>query len=366
MTATQALKERMKAPAAGAQPTTIEGMVTTYKNEIARALPRALSVDRFLRMLLTEFRHNPALKNCNPLSLMAAAVQAAQLGLEPGSGLGHCYLVPFKDNRAGTINVQLMIGYKGLLDLARRSGQVLSFAARAVYPGDDFEFSFGIDEMIRHKPAAERGGELTYTYAVCKLRGGGIQVDVMSRADVERHRARSRAKNDGPWVTDYDAMALKTVARRLLKWCPISIEMQKAIGVDEAGDAGIWQGNEALLLPDYVPPEVPPATTTEGEAPADEKPNRKATKQAPAETKSAEAETKAIEGETLPPEGAAEQGVETKRVTFAEIADRLAKAKTKDELDIAADLIGSVEDAAQRGELVEAYKTTAQAMEGQA
>lgn len=214
--------------------------------QIKAALPRHMTPERLARIVTTEIRKVPKLAECTPVSFFGAVIQCAQLGLEPGNALGHAYLLPYGKD------VQLIIGYRGMIDLARRSGQIVSIDARAVYEGDKFECRLGLDPHIEHKPDwanpnRTMGDKLQFVYAVAKLKDGGIQFDVMSRAEIEGIRARSKAGNGGPWKTDYQAMALKTVVRRLFKFLPVSIEIQTAVGLDERAEMGLTQDNGAVI-----------------------------------------------------------------------------------------------------------------------
>ncbi len=201
------------------------------EGQIKNALPRHITPERMMRVALTAVSTTPKLLECSQVSVMGCIVQAAQLGLEPGSGLGHAYLVPFGKT------CQLIIGYRGMVDLARRSGEIVSISARAVYAKDEFSYAYGLDETLHHVPStdAERG-PLTFVYAVAKLKGGGVQFEVLSRSDVDRIRKMSRAGNSGPWVEHYDEMAKKSAVRRLFKMLPVSIELAKAVRLDEAVD----------------------------------------------------------------------------------------------------------------------------------
>lgn len=224
----------------------IAGLMKSYQSEIARALPRHMNADRMARVALTQCRTTPALMKCKPESLFGAIIQCSQLGLEPGNGLGHAYLLPYGQE------VTLIIGYRGMIDLARRSGQIVSLEAHAVYQGDQFECTFGLDSTLKHQPDWQNpnrtnADRLQFVYAVAKLKDGGTQFEVMSRAEVDGIRARSRAGRSGPWVTDYAAMALKTVIRRLFKYLPVSIELQQAVALDEKVDANLSQEHEAVI-----------------------------------------------------------------------------------------------------------------------
>jgi recombination protein RecT len=237
------------------RPTTIQGMLVAYKSEIARALPKHLSADRMARVALTECRKTPALLRCKPESLFGAVIQASQLGLEPGGAMGHSYLIPFGQE------VQFIVGYRGMIDLARRSGQIVSLEAHPVYKGDTFSCTFGLHSDLKHEPAWDTpdrtdAANLQFVYAVAKLKDGGTQFEVMSRQEVDAIRNRSKAGKAGPWVSDYAAMALKTVIRRLFKYLPVSIEMQRAVALDEMADANVSQGNADVIVGEVIDTDV--------------------------------------------------------------------------------------------------------------
>ena len=205
------------------------------KAQMALALPKHMTADRLARIATTEMRRVPALANCSPESFLGAIMQCAQLGIEPSNSLGHAYLIPFGNgkDKQGRANVQLIIGYRGMIDLARRSGQIQSIAARSVYENDDFSYQYGLHEDLRHIPCEEgESGALTHVYAVARLKDGGIQFEVI---------------------------------RRLFKYLPVSVEMQKAVGLDEMAEAGIDQRNAAVIDADYAivedvpePPQADP------------------------------------------------------------------------------------------------------------
>jgi recombination protein RecT len=229
---------------------TIRELFTKNKQQIQAALPRHLTVDRMIRVAFTSISLTPKLLDCTPRSLLGAVIQCAQLGLEPGV-LGHVYLIPFKDQ------VQIVVGYKGLLKLARNTRELSTIYAHAVYASDMFTYRLGTDPKIEHVPDEKRVGEPgppTHYYAVARLKDGGVQFEVMTRAAIEAHRDRySRAAKQGPWVTEFDEMAKKTVLRRLCKVLPASIELQTAVVLDERAEVQLPQE-----LPDVL---------AEGEAP---------------------------------------------------------------------------------------------------
>lgn len=212
--------------------------------QLAAALPRAISAERLVRLVLTEVRKNEKLLECSYRSLLGATMEAAQLGLDIGTR-GHSWMIPYGKEAT------LVIGYRGMIDLAYRSERVRSVAAHVVYDGDTFTFRFGTSPEIDHVPVAacdrENDGKPTHAYAVIETTYGGTLMDVMPIEDIERIRERSRSKSKGPWVTDYDEMCKKTVLRRLFKLAPCSTELQRAVTLDDQAEVGISQGLGADL-----------------------------------------------------------------------------------------------------------------------
>lgn len=230
------------------------------KNQLASALPRHMTADRMIRIITTEIRKNPELAGCNQQSFIGSVVQCSQLGLEPGNSLGHAYLLPFNKNKKNpstgkwevvSKDVQLIIGYRGMIDLARRSGQIVSISARTVREGDEFKFEYGLNETLTHIPGENEDAKITHVYAVAKLKDGGVQFEVMTFKQVEKVRSQSKAGNSGPWSTHWEEMAKKTVIRRLFKYLPVSIEMQKAVIMDEKAEAGVDQENASVIHGEY-------------------------------------------------------------------------------------------------------------------
>jgi recombination protein RecT len=231
------------------QATTIKALLANPKvrEQIQLALPKHMDPDRLLRIATTSILKNSRLMECSSTSLLAALIQAAQLGLEPDDILGYAYLVPYKNE------CQLQPGYKGLMKLARNSGEIVKIWARIVYEKDKFDYQDGTDEYLLHKRSdAPNPGKATHAYAIAKYKNGDCQFEVMSVAQIELHRQRSKAKDSGPWVTDLEAMQLKTVARKLCKWLPTANEpLARAVALDERADAGIPQGIENAIDVDF-------------------------------------------------------------------------------------------------------------------
>lgn len=240
MSTTDVLLEKVKPATSSAvvkktKEGTLLDIVTTkgFQSQMALALPKTLTPERLTRVVMTECRKTPALLKTSRESFLGAVLQCAQLGIEPGSALGHAYLIPYGNQ------CNLIIGYRGMIDLARRSGQIVSLHAYCVHAKDDFHYELGLHPDIHHVPSAEADrGPVTYVYAVAQLQGGGVQFEVMSRAEVEAIRSSSKAGRSGPWVSHWDEMAKKTVIRRLFKLLPVSIEIARAVETDEKTDRG--------------------------------------------------------------------------------------------------------------------------------
>lgn len=211
-------------------PATIQGWIERYQSEIKKALPDVMTPERFTRIALSAVSANPKLAQTTPMSFLAAMMQAAQLGLEPNTPLGQAYLIPYGNQ------CQFQIGYKGLRDLAYRSGEIKSIQAQTVYENDTFEFEYGLEsDKMRHVPALENRGNPRLYWAKVSLKNGGYIFEVMSREDVERHRDRySKTRRlDSPWNSAFDEMAKKTVLKRVLKYAPLSSEVAARINSDE-------------------------------------------------------------------------------------------------------------------------------------
>lgn len=209
---------------------TLNALLKRMGPEIQRALPKHMDADRIARIALTAVRTTPKLLECDQTSFLAAIMQSAQLGVEPNTGLGQAYLIPYGKN------VQFQLGYKGLIDLAVRSGQYKAIYAHEVYENDEFEFSYGLVKDLIHKPAAIPDGEPVGYYAVYHLQNGGYDFVFWTRERIDQHAKKfSQAVQKGwtsPWKTNYDAMAKKTVLKEVLKYAPKSIELQKTVEAD--------------------------------------------------------------------------------------------------------------------------------------
>lgn len=206
--------------------------------QIEKALPSVITPDRFTRIALTAYSRNEKLQECTPESFLGSMMQAAQLGVEPNTPLGQAYLIPYRNK--GVMEVQFQLGYRGMIDLAYRSGEVQNIQAHEVYENDTFEYELGLDPKLRHVPALKDRGEVILYYAVFKLTNGGVGFEVMSKEDVEAFaKKKSKTYGTGPWQSDFDAMAKKTLVKRLLKFAPLKSDFVRAVNTDETIKSGI-------------------------------------------------------------------------------------------------------------------------------
>lgn len=239
----------------------VKEYLDTMMPAISAVLPKHITADRMSRIALNVIRSNPKLLECDINSLMGAVLESAKLGLEP-SLMGQSYLIPFKNNKTGRMECQFIIGYKGLIDLVRRSGQVSTIEARTVYENDEFEYEYGLNDKLVHKPTMDEKGLPVAYYAIAKMKDGGYSFLVMSHKEAEKYRDKyAKAKNFGPWKDEFDSMARKSVLRQLIKYLPISVEQLG--NFDEASGAEVHQDLERSSIIDmgeYVPTNVDPDT----------------------------------------------------------------------------------------------------------
>ena len=212
--------------------------LVNQREAIVSRLPQHMAShgDRIIKTVVTAAMKNPAILKCSKDSILLSVFQSLDLGLEIGNALGEAYLVPYG------ATCQMIPGYRGLVSLARRSGKIRTIEARIVRDGDEFDFSLGTNPTLTHKPAfSDKPAEMRAVYAIAFFNDGSTQFEVMVKAEVDAIRKRSRASGSGPWVTDYEEMAKKTVVRRLSKYLPLSPELSQALEIQamaEAGDFG--------------------------------------------------------------------------------------------------------------------------------
>ena len=218
----------------GGEKKSMQQYVKAMEGEIKKALPSVITPERFTRMVLSAMSTNPKLASCTPSSFLGAMMSAAQLGLEPNTPLGQAYILPYSNH--GNLEAQFQLGYKGLIDLAYRSGEVEVVQAHIVYEKDTFECEYGLEPKLTHTPADKDRGEPIKVYAVFKTKSGGYGFEVMSMDDVRNHASKySKAYNSSfsPWKTNFEEMAKKTVLKKVLKYAPLKSDFVRGITQDE-------------------------------------------------------------------------------------------------------------------------------------
>lgn len=233
---------------------------------MAAAASNAVSRDRMYQLIVSTINRNPKLAECTPETVLSCFMRCTALGLEPSDvdGLGRAYILPFYNGKKRHTEATFIIGYKGLIDLARRSGKVRDISARAVYDGDVFDFEFGLDEHLHHVPKAtdKNPANLTHVYCIVHFTDGGHYMDVMTRSEIEAVRKRSKSPNNGPWATDYEAMAKKSVIRRSAPYLPLSTQAYQAVASDDTDGGYIDTIVARPLTVDIM--ETVPAPGSEG------------------------------------------------------------------------------------------------------
>lgn len=200
-----------------------------FKEQLAMVLPKHCDPNRMARIAITALTKNPKLAECDQASFFKCLMDLSQWGLEPDGRRAH--LIPFNNNKERIVECQLVIDYKGLVELVMRSGEVESIHADVVCDNDEFKVDLG--EVVKHEIDYKKPRGNVYAFwARVKFKNGGQKCEVMTRIEVDGIRARSRAGASGPWVTDYNEMGKKTVFKRLSKWVPLSAEVHDAIGGD--------------------------------------------------------------------------------------------------------------------------------------
>jgi recombination protein RecT len=232
--------------------------------QVESAVPEHMKATVLLRVATTTIQKTPALLECSRESLLGAVIECAQLGLVPDGILGQAYLVPYKQK------AQLQIGYRGLIELARRSGQVAYVAAEAVYHCDEFSINFAPERTMKHIPDLEneQRGEmgngidgkkfipegLRGVYAQVKYKDGETDFEYLPLHKIEQIRNKAQAGNkpDAPWMNHWVEMARKSAIRALAKRLPLSAEFMNAANLDDLNEQGINTGDARAILGDAV------------------------------------------------------------------------------------------------------------------
>ena len=241
-----------------------KSLLKSQWNKIAEVLPQNMSSERFFQLAVSAYNSEPKLAQCSTISVLSCVMKCAALGLEPSAvdGLGRAYILPFRNKKTRSFEATFMLGYKGMLQLARNSGEIKSISARAVYDGDVFHYAYGLNEDLTHEPR-HLSNTLTYAYCIAHFKDGGHYFVVLSREEIEKARQSSQAGNSGPWATHYDMMAMKTAIRRAFPYLPVSTQAQEAAASDETTPD--YGGVLNPIIEQPAPVEVTPVTPPQPE-----------------------------------------------------------------------------------------------------
>ena len=265
---------------------TLHQLIEKSAKELGKALPKSMSPERLVRIALTSIRLNPKLAECTPQSFLGSLFTLAQLGMEPVAG--RAYLIPFNNSRkingswVKVLEVQVVIGYKGLADFFYRHARAVDLNWGAVHEKDSFDYTYGTDPFLKHKPAEGDRGPVIGYYVVATLTSGGKAFKYMTAEDCMAHgRKHSKTYDkktgefykDSPWNKEPQSMCLKTVLIQLSKVLPQSVEMAQVIAADETS-RHYRQGIDPLdVTPDKWDDskEAKPEEEGEGGLPVDDK-----------------------------------------------------------------------------------------------
>lgn len=241
-----------------------EKQMSNAVSRIQKTLPKGMNAQQLVQITLNSFTKNPKLLECTPTSVLGCVLTSAQLGLKPDGVTGEAYLIPFFNNGRGVSEAQFIPGYRGLSQLAYRSGLVKRFQPRAVMEGDDFDYAMGTTEYIRHKQH-HKSEKPIFFYAVLEMVNSGVAFDVMSDKQVLNVRnkhsknwasdVKYKREAKSLWTVHYDIMGMKTVIRKLSKTAPLTSEFQLAVSLDEMNEIrGVSQNMEAVTIDDSTTP----------------------------------------------------------------------------------------------------------------
>jgi len=223
--------------ALAAQENTVKGYLEKYKGKVISLLPAHVNPDRFFKSALLVISQSPDLQKCTPQSVFTAVLGAAELGIDFIPSKGHAYLIPYKGVAT------LMPGYRGLIDIAKRSGVVKRIEAHVVYENDYFVIEFGLTPQLKHRPEIRKDrGAYLGAYAVAWYDDNSAQFEYMTEADVEH--VRKSSKTDRVWNEHPGEMRRKSPIRRIFKYLPCSPDLTKALEYDNDA-VGIKDGAAA-------------------------------------------------------------------------------------------------------------------------
>ena len=266
-------------------PQDLKSLLVQARTQIVKYLPRHLDADKMIYVALETVRADSFLRQCEPLSIVQAVLEASQLGLMLGNKLGHAYLVPRRDKKANNIlKCQLLIGYRGFIALAHRTGKVSSVFPAVVHQGDQFSLKLGTGRQLSHAPLLDpsKRGDWIGAYAVVEFRDGRTDFEWMTRQEIEKVKQCSESASEAwsPWRRFDDEMIKKSPIRRMAKRLCLSSEdmtLVEAAVRDEFREMGVEEEQRALPAATEPQPGLPSATgrTTPANKPPIREPQRR-------------------------------------------------------------------------------------------
>lgn len=233
----------------------MKSLVLSAESKLREVAPKWLSVERLTRLALAARSRNHALAECTADSFLLFCMRCAETGLEP-IGAGGAWPVPFRNKHTGKREVQFIPDWRGLIFLAKKSGQIKHAYGEVVCAKDEIDYEKGADPRLIHKPNLKERGEVIGAYCIVVLPDDSKHIEYMAKDEIEAIRKRSKAKDEGPWVTDWGQMAIKTVVKRALKPFAASPEMQTAIEFDnQAIGIALPEPIEPVAMPVEIPVE---------------------------------------------------------------------------------------------------------------
>lgn len=225
-----------------------------FLKSLQEILPSTFSPERMVRLALSSMAENDRLMQCDIKSIRFGIVEAARLGLEIGGPLGQAYLTPRKGRAV------LVLGYRGMVDIAIRTGLVNAIMAEVVREGDKFSFEYGTQRKLRHIPVGDPDTPVSHAYAIADMPGGTQIFHVLSRKEIDRIRSRGDAGSKSPWVTDFAEMARKTALRNLFKFLPTTPAVREAfyrhVETEEAAAVHVDAQSDQVIDGEVIDPET--------------------------------------------------------------------------------------------------------------
>ena len=229
---------------------TFQAFLESRVNNLLAVSPKGIDARRMARLAVVEFANNERLQQCSAVSIYTSLTQATTLGLYLGVS-GEGYLVPYRNKKTNQLACKFIPGYRGLLKLIRRTGEIGAVRTEIAYEGDAFTLELGTSIVCRHVPKLDGDrGNIRLVYGVADYVSGGFHFEWMTKHAIDGIRARSQASGAGPWVTDYEQMARKTLIRRMANYLPSSVELSQALELDQMAA----EGREADLVDGVVIP----------------------------------------------------------------------------------------------------------------